>query len=118
MSYTVPSLTGDFSKEELGKRVTQIVTQFLVGHFNTNTLQSNGLSTITLTANSATTTVTFYPGVLSTTSQLILIPTTANAAAATANVYVSAKSVSSKTITLTHANNAQTDRTFGYVLIG
>ena len=52
------------------------------------------------------------------TSVLLLMPMTANAAAELGNgtLYVSARAKGS--VTLTHANNAQADRTFGYVLIG
>lgn len=118
MSYSIPSLVGTFSQDELGRRASQICRMFLQGHINTNELQSGGSALITFTANSATTVVTFLPGALSNTSQLILIPTTANAAAANNTWYISASSPSANTITLTHANNAQTNRTFGYVLIG
>jgi hypothetical protein len=47
---------------------------------------------------------------------ILLSPTTANAAAALATTYVSA--VTQGSFTLTHANNAQTDKTFGYVALG
>lgn len=118
MSYNIPSLIGKLTQEELGRRANIVNEQFLLGHLNTNNLLSGGASTITFTANAATTTLTFAPNVLSTTSQLILMPKTSNAAAAMNTWWESARSVSSYTITLSHANNAQTDRTFGYVLIG
>jgi len=69
---------------------------------------------VTLTANQATTTVTDYRA--SNTSVILLSPRTANAAAAVANVYVSTKDNGS--FILTHTNNAQTDRTFDYIVIG
>ena len=52
------------------------------------------------------------------TAQVFLFPKTAHAAAelAAGGCYVSA--VAAGTFTLTHANNAQTDRTFAYVCLG
>lgn len=46
----------------------------------------------------------------------VLTPLTANAAAALGTTYVSARTQGS--FTITHANNAQTDRSFGYVRLG
>lgn len=71
---------------------------------------------VTLTANAATTTLTDTR--LSAFSAVIFTPKTANAAAEQGNgtIYVSAYIKGSCTIT--HANNAQTDRTFRYVIIG
>lgn len=76
--------------------------------------RANNVGSLTLTANTTTTTVSdnqFESGMVP-----LLIPTSANAATATANVYVSARANGS--FTLTHANNAQTDRTFLYVRWG
>lgn len=70
--------------------------------------------TVTLTASAASTVVADrYAG---TDSVPIFVPTTANAAAALATTYVSARG--KQTFTLTHANNAQTDRTFIYFVVG
>lgn len=66
--------------------------------------------TVTLTASATTTTVTDKS--ITSESVIALMPTTANAAAALGTTYVSARSKGS--FTLTHANNAQTDRTFGW----
>lgn len=118
MSYTIPSLIGVLTPQEAGRRNDLINQQFLIGHINTNNLLSGGASTLTFTANAATTTLTFAPNILSSTSQLILMPKTSNAATAMNTWWESARSVANYTITLSHANNAQTDRTFGYVLIG
>jgi hypothetical protein len=49
-------------------------------------------------------------------SQVQLTPKTANAAAALATAFVSA--VANGSFTVTHASNAQTDRTFGYACFG
>jgi hypothetical protein len=73
-------------------------------------------SEVTLTANAATTVVA-DPRVGPTT-KVFLSPTTANAAAeqGAGTMYVSAKG--DGTFTITHANNAQTDRGFDYVVLG
>jgi len=76
--------------------------------------RSLAVGTVTLTANAATTVVSFTN--CSVNSKIFLSPTTANAAGAVATTYVSA--VGNGTFTLTHANNAQTDRTFGFVALG
>jgi len=49
-------------------------------------------------------------------SQVQLTPKTANAAAALASTYVSA--VGNGSFTISHASNAQTDRTFGFACFG
>lgn len=71
---------------------------------------------VTLSASSASTTVTDYR--VGTESVIVFTPTTANAAAEQGGgaMYLSARSKQS--FTITHANNAQTDRTFIYIVIG
>jgi hypothetical protein len=78
--------------------------------------RSNATSSVTLTANTTTTTVT--PINCAAGSAVFLFPTTANAATEWGNgtIYVSA--VAKQSFTLTHANNAQIDRTFFYVCLG
>lgn len=80
--------------------------------------KSNNTGLLTLTANSATTTVTFADGRLGQNTVITLTATTSNAAAAVGALYVSSRTVASNTLTLTHANTASTDRIFGYVLTG
>lgn len=72
----------------------------------------NDKGTVTLTASAATTVVSDRR--VGPNSVITFMPTTANAAAEIGNgtMYVSARS--DGTFTVTHANNAQTDRTFGY----
>ena len=70
--------------------------------------------TKTLTANAATTTLT--DSRIGANSFISFMPTTANAAAALGGLYVSARADGSAT--LTHANNAQADKTFTYLVIG
>lgn len=74
----------------------------------------NAVTTVTLTANATTTTLT--DNRIGGGTYIGLSPTTANAAAALGTTYVSAKAKESATIT--HANNAQTDRTFDVLLVG
>lgn len=80
----------------------------------------NAVTTVTLAAGTATTTL--QDARITTNSFLGFMPTTANAAAALANLYVSnrisANGTNPATATLTHANNAQVDRTFSVLIIG
>jgi hypothetical protein len=76
--------------------------------------RSNATNTVTLTANTTTTTVTAVN--CAEGSQVFLSPKTANAAGAVATTYISA--IANGEFTITHANNAQVDKTFGYVCLG
>jgi hypothetical protein len=78
--------------------------------------RSNATNTVTLTASAASTVVSFDN--CSASSVPLLTPLTAHAAAEIGNgtLYISA--VANKSFTITHANSAQTDRTFGFVCIG
>lgn len=80
--------------------------------------KTNNTGTFTLTANSATTTLTFAAGQIGQDTVITWMPTTANAAGAMSNLYVSARNVASNTVTLTHTNTATNNRTFSYVLTG
>lgn len=76
--------------------------------------RSNAVGSVTLTANTTTTVVEdnrFQSEMIP-----MLCPMTANAAAAVTTTYVSDRTKGS--FTLTHANNAQLDREFGYVRFG
>lgn len=74
----------------------------------------NAVTQITLTANSATTTVT--DARIGASTFFGFQPLTADAAAALGGLYVSSQA--NGTATLAHANNAQSDRTFRVLLIG
>lgn len=74
----------------------------------------NFVFTVTLNAGATTTTLTNQ--VINSNCAPSLTPMTANAAAAMATTYVS--SIAPGVITLTHANNAQTDRTFKVAVKG
>jgi hypothetical protein len=88
-------------------RLNDVLVQVLQGKLNCT-------GTVTLNANVATTTLS--DDRIGASSVILFTPMTASAAAATTNLYVSARG--SKTATLSHANNAQTDRSFFYVVIG
>jgi hypothetical protein len=76
----------------------------------------DGTLVVTLTANAASTTVTderisYYSG-------FVFDPMTANAAAALATTYVTQANRRTGSCVITHANNAQTDRTFRMLVLG
>lgn len=77
--------------------------------------RSNAIGTVTLTANAAATTVP--APTCSDTSHVLLTPLTAHAAAELGNgtLYVNA---GREIFTITHANNGQTDRAFGFYIAG
>ena len=76
----------------------------------------NSVSEVTLTASATSTAVTDTR--VGPDSSIHFEPRTANGAAelAAGGMYVSAKG--DQTFTITHANNAQTDRKFGYAILG
>lgn len=78
--------------------------------------RSNAVGTVTLTASTTTTTVTNLTS--GADSKIFLFPTTANGSAelAAGGCYISATAQGS--FTITHANNAQTDRTFFWCALG
>lgn len=76
--------------------------------------RSNATGAFTLVPNVSTTTVA-APN-CGEGSVVLLSPLTANAAAAISTTYVTA--VSRGSFVIAHANNAQADRTFGYVIKG
>ena len=71
------------------------------------------VSSVTLTANQATTTV-LTPYVTE-SSHITFTATTANAAGELATMYVSTRT-NETSFVITHANNAQADRTFTYMI--
>lgn len=89
------------------RQIADAVNQIVAGR-----LDSYG--SVTLTPSTTTTTVT--NAAVGEDSVIVLMPKTANAAAALATTFVSVRINGS--FTLTHANNAQTDREFGYGWIG
>ena len=82
--------------------------------------KTNNTGSITLTESSATTVVTEARGRLGPDTCIFFMPTTANAATefGAGSIYVSSVDSVNDQFTITHANNAQTDRTFKYILVG
>ena len=80
--------------------------------------RGNNVDSVTLTANDTTTTVTPDVRIMNSAAKILLTPTTANAAAEQGNGTMYVSEVTRTTFTITHANNAQADRTFQYAIIG
>lgn len=80
--------------------------------------RSNAFGTFTLTHDVASTTVLAQN--VGVDSVISLMPVTANAAAAigAGTAYILAANVVAGSFIVTHANNAQTDRTFRYAIQG
>lgn len=101
----VPTSWGDMA--EMVRKLAHAVNQ--IGVWG----RSNATGTFTLTASTTSTVVSDRR--VGTDSVITLMPTTANAAAALGTTYIS---VTAESFTVTHANNAQSDRTFGYLIQG
>lgn len=91
------------------RAVASAVNLLLDGKFNAT-------GSFTLAANTTTTTVTDFRS--GKDSVILYSPTTANGSAeiGAGTIYVSTRNAES--FVVTHANNAQTDRSFMYVVIG
>ena len=78
----------------------------------------NARGTVTLTASQATTTLTDRR--IGAETIVVLVPTTANASAEYGNgtIYQTFPNVTKGQAVLNHANNAQTDRKYGFALLG
>jgi hypothetical protein len=102
--------TGSDWKEWLLK-CSRAINGILKGQLNTGGL-------VTLSANVASTTIT--DARISVDSTFVLVPTTANAAAelGAGTLYMSETGRVNGAIVITHANNAQTDRTYRIVVLG
>lgn len=92
-----------------GREIALVVNNILDGKLNST-------GSVTLTASAASTAVTDERAGYD--SVILFMPTTANAASeqAAGGMYVSSRG--KQTFTITHANNAQSDRTFEYIIIG
>jgi hypothetical protein len=77
--------------------------------------KTNNTGTVTLNAGSATTT-TIYDERIGYNSIIMLMPTTSNAVSSLTNVYISARAKGNAT--LTHSANTNTDKTYGYIIVG
>jgi hypothetical protein len=78
--------------------------------------RSNAVGIVTLVANATVTTVA--AGNCGAGSVVQLSPLTAHAAAEIGNGTIFVSAVTNGSFTITHANNAQTDRVFGFVALG
>lgn len=97
-------------EQETGiRRIVQAVRELVQGRSNA-TVQGH----VTLTPGATTTVVDAIN--CSKDSEVFLSPRSANAAAAVPTTYISA--VEQGGFTITHANNAQVDRTFGVICLG
>ncbi len=78
--------------------------------------KTNNSGRLTLNANTLSTTISVK--LCETTSKVLLFPESANAAAeiGAGTVYVSSRL--SKSFVVAHANNAQTDRIFAFMVVG
>jgi hypothetical protein len=104
MAGNVPVIT-----ETSPQRIVQAIRDLFAG-------RSNAVGTVTLRANEATTVVTALN--VGASSRVFLMPTTANGSAEFGNGTIRISSVGSGTFTITHANNANADKTFFYVCLG
>lgn len=94
-----------------GRRYYEVIQQLRKGKMEC-------VGEVTLTANAASTTLTDTR--ISPQSVIVWHPTTANAATELygGTLYITDANMGSGTATITHANNAQTDRSFRYAVIG
>jgi hypothetical protein len=96
------------SEQDL-KRIVMVINQLAQG-------RSNAVGTFTLTAAAASTVVT--APACGSESTVLYMPTTANASAEIGAGTIYIGTVANGSFTVTHANNAQVDRTYRYVCIG
>jgi hypothetical protein len=94
----------------------QDLTKFAMALRQIGEGRSNATGTFTLTANAASTAVTAVN--CGSSSTVLVTPTTANAAAEIGAGTMYIGTVGNGTFTVTHANNAQADRTFLYAAFG
>jgi hypothetical protein len=106
MAMSIPGFPGLSPNESSLKRIVATIGRLLAG-------KTNNVTSVTLTANSATTTMSDPR--IGAYSFIGFTPTTAHAKAE-GTPEVTAKDTG--TATLSHANNAQTDRTYDVVIIG
>lgn len=103
-----PGVKPDDEDERRHRReLALVVNNLLSGKMNI-------VNSFTITANAATTTLSDKR--IGPSSIVLIMPTTANAAAALASTYFTG--FTKAACTVNHANNAQTDRTFTYAVIG
>jgi bifunctional N-acetylglucosamine-1-phosphate-uridyltransferase/glucosamine-1-phosphate-acetyltransferase GlmU-like protein len=78
--------------------------------------KTNNFGALTLTANASSTVLT--DANIGGSSVILLSPVTANAAAEVGAGTIYPGAPGNQAVTINHANNAQTDRSFNYVVVG
>jgi len=80
----------------------------------------NSTGTFTLAASTVSTEVKFANGMVGQNTVFIYFPLTANASAVAHDgaMFMSSRDVANSVLGLTHTSDANTDKTFAYVLIG
>jgi len=80
----------------------------------------NSTGTFTLAASTVSTEVKFANGMVGQNTQILYFPLTANAATVwgAGTMFMSSRDTTNSVLGLTHASDANTDKTFAYVLIG
>lgn len=115
IGYELPPEDLSTNIPEWCRRIASTVNRMMAG-------RTNNTGTVTLTANAATTAVNLSRGRLAENSLILFDPLTANAAAelygGTMYILNANRNVAGEMFTITHANNAQTDRTFKYAIVG
>lgn len=92
--------------------------ELAISHNNIMRGKTNNTGSFTLTANTTTTTIQESEGRVGEETQLHFAPTTATAAADTPYISANGRDVLNNRVIVTHANTADTDKTYKYTLIG
>lgn len=113
MTTPIPAIINIKDPEEAFRRQHNYNKNISLAKFNTT-------GSVTLTINVTTTTVTVPPGIIGVSSTVLFVPRTANAIAEWGNKtwYLSTVSAANSNFIITHANNAQADRTYDYFIVG
>jgi len=82
--------------------------------------KTNNIGNVTLHTSTVSTTVTLASGRLGIDTVILFEPKTANAAGeiGAGGMFVSTKDPSTGKFVITHASNAQADRSFNFILVG
>lgn len=104
----------DFNGNNIGEwtlKARNAINNSLIG-------KMNSVGTFTLAASTVSTEVKFVDGIIGPNTVLVYFPLTANAAAVFGSIYRSTLDPLNSIIGLTHTSNANTDKSFAFVLIG
>ncbi len=108
----VPDFTGS-SSDEWAVKVKNTVNGALNGKLNST-------GTFTLAASTVSTEIKFAQGMIGQDTKILYFPLTLNASAVAYDgaMFLSSRDVAHSILGLTHTSDANTDKTFAYVLIG